>query len=171
LVENLPPGFHIVADAAYMVSEHLLGPYHGAQRDDDANAIFNFYLSQLRIRIEMAFGLLTTKWRILRVPLTVNVVDGTLAKIVETCAILHNFVITHDGTYDLADEDQKIERFGETGLGYFDTRLTEEERIEGGHPEDEIMLVEGVSLLRQHIRNEISDNGHLRPQHNVERNA
>ena len=171
LVESLPAGFHIVADAAYMVSEHLLGPFHGAQRDNEANSTFNFYLSQLRIRIEMAFGLLTTKWRILRQPLAVNVADGTVAKIVETCTILHNFVITHDGTYDLADEDQGIDTFGDTGLGYFETHLTDAERDEGGHTEDEIMLVEGVSLIRVHIRNGICENGYVRPTHNVERNA
>jgi hypothetical protein len=39
LVENLLLGlFILVADAAYMVSEQLLGPYHGEQRDNDANS-------------------------------------------------------------------------------------------------------------------------------------
>jgi hypothetical protein len=154
-----------------MVSEHLLGPYHGAQRDNEANATFNFYLSQLRIRIEMAFGLLTTKWRILRVTCSANVVDGTLAKIVETCTRLHNFIITHDGTYDLDDDEQAIDKFGDTGLGYFDTRVDDADREEGGHSVDELLCLEGVSMLRQHIRDEISANGHVRPQHNVERNA
>lgn len=71
----------------------------------------------------------------------------------------------------MADEDQAIEKFGDTGLGYFETHLTEEEGNEGGHSEDEIMLLEGVSILRERIRNELGTNGHGRPQHNVERNA
>lgn len=159
LVENLPVGFHIVADAAYMVTEHLLGPYHGVQRDNEANQVFNFYLSQLRIRIEMAFGLLTTKWRILRDPILVDVKDGSLAKIVETCAILHNFVITHDGTYDNDDIET-----------YEDTLLTQQTADETN--DDEIIMCEqGVSILRNFMRDEITENGYVRPQHNVERNA
>ena len=91
LVEKLPAGFYITGDPAYIPTEHMLTPYSGSQRNDEANDIFNFYLSQLRIRIEMAFGLLTTKWRIFRRPL-----EGTLenqAKIIETCARLHNLLV------------------------------------------------------------------------------
>jgi DDE superfamily endonuclease len=65
LVVNLPAGFHVVADAAYILSEQTVTPYTGADRHG-VNDIVNFYISQVRIRIEMAFGRLTTKWRILR---------------------------------------------------------------------------------------------------------
>ena len=65
-VDNLPPPrYYIIADNAYIVSEHLLTPFYGAEKGDNHKDAFNFYLSPLCIRIEMAFGLLVTKWRIL----------------------------------------------------------------------------------------------------------
>ena len=55
LFENLPLGLYGVADAAYTLSESILIPFTGADRQDKAHDAFNYYLSQLRIRVEMAF--------------------------------------------------------------------------------------------------------------------
>ena len=41
-------------------------PIVGSQRDDRTQDAFNFFLSQLRIRKEMKFGLLQTKWCVLK---------------------------------------------------------------------------------------------------------
>jgi hypothetical protein len=161
LVEKLPAGFYITGDPAYIPTEHMLTPYSGSQRNDEANDIFNFYLSQLRIRIEMAFGLLTTKWRIFRRPL-----EGTLenqAKIIETCARLHNFVITED-TEDTFDGIQvchidPLPTHDEEGRGYWPIV-----------PEDpSLMTIQGHSFLRESIRSHIINNGFERPQHNIVR--
>jgi hypothetical protein len=65
IIEHLPSGLFIAADAAYIVTEHILIPFIGSQRQARVKDAFNFFLSQLRIRVENAFGLLTTKWRIL----------------------------------------------------------------------------------------------------------
>jgi hypothetical protein len=59
-------GFYLVGDAAYTLSDVMLVPFVGSQRDDPTQDTFNFFLSQLRIRIEMAFGLLQTKWCVLK---------------------------------------------------------------------------------------------------------
>ncbi len=69
LMRALPLGTYIIGDAAYSVGKRMLVPFTGSQRTNPSNDAHNFYLSQLRIRIEMAFGLLTNKWRILRAPL------------------------------------------------------------------------------------------------------
>ena len=53
---KLAPGRFLVGDAAYELTEHLLTPFTGSQRLDQGKDAFNFYLSQVRIRIEMAFG-------------------------------------------------------------------------------------------------------------------
>lgn len=58
---------HLVGDAAYIESEHLVTPYVGGQLADPYCDSFNYYLSQCRIRIEMAFGRLTGKWAILKI--------------------------------------------------------------------------------------------------------
>ena len=68
-IENLDLGDYVLGDAAYNVTETLLVPFTGSQRDDPKQDAFNFYLSQLRIRIEMAFGLLVKKFSILQKPL------------------------------------------------------------------------------------------------------
>ncbi len=65
-LEAMPPEYYIAGDNAYTLSQKVLIPFSGAKKYDEVNRIFNFYLSQLRVRVEMTFGLLTTKWQILR---------------------------------------------------------------------------------------------------------
>ena len=59
------------------------------------NNSFSFHLSQLRIRREMVFGLLTTKWQIFRTPIGVHL--ECLSDICGAAARLHNFVIDDEG--------------------------------------------------------------------------
>jgi hypothetical protein len=66
VIEKFAPGAFIAGDAAYLLTEHLLVPYTGTDKQNPDKDSYNFYLSQLRIRIEMSFGMFTTKWRILR---------------------------------------------------------------------------------------------------------
>ena len=70
----------MVGDNAYICSETLLTPSSGVEKEDPAKDAFNFYLSQLRIRIEQTFGLMTQKWRILRQPLQTHL-DKLLVKL------------------------------------------------------------------------------------------
>ena len=95
ILESIPPYHYILADPAYLLTNKVLVPFTGSQRDNPENDSFNFHLSQLRIRIEMAFGRLVGKWRILRSPLQ----QGSLRKNIEiimVCATLHNYVINMD---------------------------------------------------------------------------
>ena len=62
---KLPRGYYLIGDAAYSVGESMLTPFTAGNRNDPTKDAFNFFLSQMRIRIEMAFGLLTNKLRIL----------------------------------------------------------------------------------------------------------
>jgi len=91
LVEALPLGVFIVADCAYIVTEHLLTPFYGSQRFDKKNDNYNFFISQLRIKIERAFGIMVTKWRILRSPIEFCVHNA--ATLLMAIARIHNFVI------------------------------------------------------------------------------
>jgi hypothetical protein len=75
----------------------------GDYKNDSRKDSYNFFLSQLRIRIEMAFGLLTSKFQILKKPLQVKV--GNAGKVFLTCATLHNFIIneriaTNSGNFE-----------------------------------------------------------------------
>ncbi|KAE9353657.1 hypothetical protein PF008_g4904 [Phytophthora fragariae] len=68
-VDSLPTGRYLIGDCAYVPTEHMLTPFGGSRKAISAHDNYNFYLSQLRIKIEQAFGLMTTKWRRLRFPL------------------------------------------------------------------------------------------------------
>ena len=98
-IEKLPPGFFVACDCAYSISEHLIGPFAGPERFVETNDAFNFYLSQLRIRIEMAFGLLVTKWRILQAPLSIKLKN--IPHLFGAIMRLHNYCISRGETLRL----------------------------------------------------------------------
>lgn len=90
-IMQLPAGFYIIGDNAYPLSDSLLVPFSKLELKSKAHSDYNFYLSQLRIRIEMAFGLLVNKWQIFKRPLVVDFVN--VKKVIKTCMKLHNFCI------------------------------------------------------------------------------
>ena len=161
-LENTPDEYWIVGDNAYTLSNTLLIPFSGASKHRIYNRSYNFYLSQLRIRIEMAFGRLTTKWRIFRRNL-----DFTLEKnsmICRVAAKLHNYIIDNDSVALQAAES--MEEFGveelpdgpEYNRGYLPT-LPSRDREESDRGSN-----------RQHIVSEITSRDLRRPLHNLRRN-
>ena len=87
LFDSLPLGLYGVGDAAYTLMERLLVPFTGSQRLDPAKVSFNYYLLQLRIRVEMVFGRLVNKFRIK--------INGSLDRVsaiptVTACVRLHH---------------------------------------------------------------------------------
>jgi Transposase DDE domain. len=87
-LNNLPYGFYMVGDAAYTPWERMLIPLVGSQRLDPVNDTYNFYLSQVRIRIEMSFARLVNKWRILRSPMLGSLKTTSRMLLVCACTIL-----------------------------------------------------------------------------------
>eukprot|EP00644_Phytophthora_capsici_P006369 jgi/Phyca11/127013/e_gw1.66.187.1 len=84
-------GYYCVGDNAYPLSDSLLVPYNKLECKTIQDSDFNFYLSQLRIRIEMSFGLLVNKWQIFKRPLVVDFKN--VGKVIKTCVKLHNYCI------------------------------------------------------------------------------
>jgi DDE superfamily endonuclease len=115
LISNLPFSFCVIGDAA---TEKLVPMYYGP---DKKNAKFhNFFALQLRIWIEMAFGMMQKKWGILWRPLVVPL--EKIKYIVEVIARLHNYCIDErlletGGTVDLVVEANI------TGHGTFEEAL------------------------------------------------
>jgi hypothetical protein len=91
LINNLPGMYCAIGDCAYVATEHLVPIFGGAQALITRNDNFNFFASQLRIRIEMAFGLMVKKWGILQRPLTHSLKH--IKYIVCAIGMLHNFCI------------------------------------------------------------------------------
>ena len=161
LIEALPVGKYLVGDAAYSLCEKMLVPFTGTQRSNANNDAFNFCLSQLRIRIEMAFGLMTNKWRILRTPLQTSLKMSAL--IIQCCSRLHNFVINQDGDQHM-DENvalQEIEAMpgSDLGWGYLPT-------VE---PIAALEHIPGTSVMRDIILRRVANLAIRRPAANVER--
>ena len=61
----LPKPLHLIGDAAYVENDVMVTLFTGSQTNNKYCDAFNYYLSQCRIRIEMAFGRLSGKWSIL----------------------------------------------------------------------------------------------------------
>jgi DDE superfamily endonuclease len=91
LVEGLPVGICIIGDAAYQPTEHMVPVYQGADKLKAKYDDFNFYASQCRIRIEMAFGMMQAKWGILQRPLGCSI--NNMLWLVQAIARLHNYCI------------------------------------------------------------------------------
>jgi hypothetical protein len=63
---ELDPKYQTCANNANPLSSKTLITFKGDQAIAVYNSSYNFYLSQLRIRMELGFGRMTTKLRILR---------------------------------------------------------------------------------------------------------
>jgi DDE superfamily endonuclease len=91
LIESLPIGACVIGDAAYCPTERMIPVYQGLAKLQSKYDNFNFFASQLRIRVEMAFGIMSMKWGILSHPLTCKVAN--LRWLVTAIGCLHNFCI------------------------------------------------------------------------------
>ncbi|CAJ1963307.1 unnamed protein product [Cylindrotheca closterium] len=120
-INNLPNEAFVGGDNAYQLSDSLVIPFSGAERYEELKRTFNFYLSQLRIRIEMSFGRLSTKWRIFRTKLSFKM-DKNI-KIIQVASRLHNFVIDQQ-------EIEKIQLQGTESMAQLRT-IAAIDRLEG----------------------------------------
>ena len=186
VIESLELGDFIVGDAAYTLTEHLLIPFTGTQKDDPDNYAFNFYLSQMRIRIEMAFGLLVKKFSILKKPMKQRL--RLVSMIVLCCATLHNFIINKENTEINDDDDEENEETNTieneedvvdvNNLGSINGELLHNTEMSPGASmvfeptmiEEGFEEIAGVSNTRMTIVKYLKDNNFKRPLHNLIRN-
>jgi hypothetical protein len=81
----------LFGDNAYLNSKFMVTPFpnvSSGSKDD-----FNFFHSQLRIRVECAFGMLVGCWGILRSAIPKNISLTRIIALVHALAKLHNFCI------------------------------------------------------------------------------
>jgi hypothetical protein len=102
----LAPGLCTFGNNAYLNTPYMATPY--AAVSGGTKDAYNFYYSQLRIRIECTFGMLTHRWAILRSAIPTNVTIQETVALVLSLAKLHNFCINADDgnsdTYTAIDE-------------------------------------------------------------------
>ena len=87
----LASGLVLFGNTAYVSNATMATPYKRVKegvKDD-----YNYFHSQLRIRIEMTFGMLARRWGILRRPMSTKMSMNRQTAIVGTCIRLHNFCL------------------------------------------------------------------------------
>ncbi|KAL3779629.1 hypothetical protein ACHAW5_000595 [Stephanodiscus triporus] len=93
----LAPGLVLFGDNAYINSSFMATPFpnvSSGSKDD-----YNFFHSQLRIRVECAFGMLVHRWGILRSAIPMGITIQKTVALVNALAKLHNYCIDRkDGT-------------------------------------------------------------------------
>jgi hypothetical protein len=130
-VATLPVGIYLTGDNAYVNSNQLLTPFPKPKITTQYQDSYNYHLSQLRIRIEMAFGLLVKKMRIFRAPLEVKFAN--VSKVIMAGCVLHNWCINarlRDGAhYSVRDDLDLVEALSEQTVLPVDTRLGPDETV------------------------------------------
>ena len=94
----LAPGLCIFGDNAYINSTYLATPYTNASGSKDD---YNFFHSQLRINIECAFGMLTSRFGILRSALSSSYGLEKIKEMVKCMCAIHNFLIDEKDVMEL----------------------------------------------------------------------
>ena len=129
----LAPGLVLFGDNAYVSNEYMVTPYRNVK--SGPKDAFNFFQSQLRIRIECAFGVLVYRWGILRKPMPNGISLNKTTSLVFCLCKLHNFCIDNkDSTPppSMAQDEATISLQGGAPLESFDNG--EESRENSGRP-------------------------------------
>ncbi|XP_034935581.1 protein ALP1-like [Chelonus insularis] len=82
-----------VGDEAFKISRHMMRPYPGHELTT-TQKVFNYRLSRARRTIENTFGILSSKWRVLKRSIHKSLTNTD--HIVAACVSLHNFLIFHE---------------------------------------------------------------------------
>jgi DDE superfamily endonuclease len=158
-LEAVPDNFVIIADAAYEPTERVVPMFYGVSRTDAEHDNFNFYASQCRIRIEMAFGLMQMKWGILWRPMRIKL--DNIKYVLLAIARLHNFVVN-----ERLSNEEPMEHVG-----------TDTERVY--NPSDQEVFTNtqcnknrrkyllGTSIIRDEMVQRIKSLGLTRPTSNI----
>ncbi|XP_036339349.1 putative nuclease HARBI1 [Rhagoletis pomonella] len=85
------PKYHLLGDSAYPIRNFLLIPYMDYGNLTEQEKMYNYKLSQTRMRIENAFGLLKCRFRQL---MRLDFLEvETTTKFIMACCVLHNICI------------------------------------------------------------------------------
>lgn len=145
---EIPGGFYLIGDEAYVARDWMVVPYSGQQLPEDKDAA-NYYISLDRQVIERCFGVLVSRFGVLRRPLTCR--TARVPKLLGALARLHNMCLK-----------EKLPRSVDFGVG--DLPIV--------HPQDECDDGEQgrrreveASAPRREIREWLVRCGRVRPPH------
>lgn len=84
-----PVPYVLVGDSAFPINKHFMKPYPFKDINKEQR-IFNYRLSRARRIVENAFGILASRFRVLRRPLNLDLEN--VDAVVLACCALHNFL-------------------------------------------------------------------------------
>ncbi|KAI8116318.1 putative nuclease HARBI1 [Lucilia cuprina] len=90
--QNVKTPYFFIGDDIFGLERHIMKAYNRNSRLSTSEEIFNYRLSRARMPVEMAFGRLSSRFRIFHRPIEVNI--ETCDLLVKTCCILHNYLTT-----------------------------------------------------------------------------
>ena len=93
---RIPEKYHIVGDPAFALHDNLLNRYPGLHLLPWESR-YNYRQSRVRMIVESLFGRLKGKWRVLINPMPFRDLE-MINRIILTCVLLHNFLLTKDDT-------------------------------------------------------------------------
>jgi hypothetical protein len=181
----LAPGLCLFGNNAYLNASYMETPY--ACASGGSKDAYNFYHSQLRIRIECTFGMLTHRWSILRSAIPINVSIRTTVALVLCLAKLHNYCIDADNTTvvlsSTASDEWQHEMNGAVPMvptDHSDSNggITPRQLLDGGNHFDDIGIngrynrqrrynymtaIEGTQLPRDRLHDLVASVGLTRP--------
>lgn len=96
-----PMPYTIVGDAAFPLKTYLMRPFPG-NRIPRWRRIFNYRLSRARMVVECAFGILSSRWRVLHTRMNVRP-DHADTIVLATC-VLHNYLTNPSENQRFLDE-------------------------------------------------------------------
>ena len=103
----LAKDFLLFDDNAYLNTSFMATPYPNINGDQKDN--FNFYHSQLQIRIECAFGMFVQRWGIVPIAMPNDIMIKKTIALVNALAKLNNFCIyTNDGNITDSNVDEVL---------------------------------------------------------------
>ena len=96
--------FVLFGDNAYLNTPYMATPFTNVSGDANqaAEDSYNFYHSQLRIRVECCFGMLVQRWGILRMRMPHGLSIKKIIAMINALAKLHNFCIGEIDAYNLS---------------------------------------------------------------------
>lgn len=99
--------FVLIGDEAFALHKHLLKPYSKNELTHEKR-IFNYRLARARNVVENAFGLLSSRFRILHSAISITNVDS-INYIVAAACVLHNYLLTVSPSYGAHSKNWKVE--------------------------------------------------------------
>lgn len=100
----LAPGLYLFGDNAYINRNYFATPFpniHQANERDETKDAYNYFHSNVRIRIECAFGVLLSRWGFLRKKAPQQYTMQKTISTVSALCRLHNFLIDHKQDHNI----------------------------------------------------------------------